>query len=115
MDDCRTSEIVEAGAKPGQELAFGTHRVEDAIGTPSPVADDWVNEAGYADAVDQVAHESRAANHRTRRDRRASIGECELEQPNRQERNTRRFISVWGVLQEKPIRSVVRTPPNPWT
>ena len=59
---------------------------QPAVRTPDPVADDRVDEAGDADAVEDVAHEAGAADHGARGDGRAGVGEGELEEPERQER-----------------------------
>ena len=80
VHDGRAGEVVERRA----------HRGQPAVRTPGPVADDRVDEAGDADAVEHVADEAAAADHRARGDRRAGIGERELEDPEREQRNAGR-------------------------
>ena len=55
-----------------------------------------------ADAIEQVADESGAADHRARGDRRAGIGEGELEEPECQEGHA-------GALHRLPARPAGRT------
>ena len=63
--------------------------LQPAARTPDPVAEDRVDEAADADAVEQVALEAGAADHGARGDRRAGVGEGELEQEERHERRRR--------------------------
>src|SRR5581483_10145080 len=73
VHDGRAREVVEARPEPGEEVAVASHRREESVRAPRPVADDRVDEAGDADAVDQVADEAGPADHRARRDRRAGV------------------------------------------
>ena len=73
----------------GRKLPVAAHRGQEAVRTPGPVADDRIDEAGNRHAVEQVADEAGAADHGAGSDRRAGIGERELEDPERQERNAR--------------------------
>ena len=81
MDDRRSGKVMKAGAHPRQEVAVAAHRREEAVRPPGPVADDGVDEAGDGDAVEQVADEARATDHRAGGDGRAGVGEGELEEP----------------------------------
>ena len=74
---------------------------EPTARTPDPVAEDRVDEAGHEDAVDDVALEARAADHRARGDRRCRVGERELEQEEREERNRRSTRTSAGVVCRK--------------
>ncbi len=67
------------------------------------MADDRVDEAGDAEAVEQVADESGAADHRARGDGGAGVGEGELEEPECQERDAGGFVGGRRVLQEEPV------------
>ena len=86
-----------------QEVAGAAHGGEEAVRPPGPVTDDRVDEAGNADAVDQVADEAGAADHGARRNRRAGIGKGELEEPERQERNAPGLVGRRRALQEEPV------------
>ena len=79
------------------------HRRQPAVRAPAPVADDRVDEAGDADAVENVADEAAAADHRARRDRRAGVGEGELEDPEREQRHAGRAVGVGQPLRKKPV------------
>ena len=70
------------------------HDRQPSVRSPRPVADDRIDEAGHADAVEDVADEAAAADHRARRDRRAGVGEGELEDPERQQRDAGRAVGV---------------------
>ena len=100
----RTREIVEARAHPRQEVSGAAHRGQEAIRTPGPVADDRIDEAGDREAVEQIADETGAADHRAGSDRGAGIGEGELEEPERQERDARGFIRRRRAVQEEPVQ-----------
>ena len=67
-------------------------RREPSVGTPHPVAEDRVDEAAHTDAVEQVAAERGTTDHGTGRDRAARVGERELEQEEREERDSRRAV-----------------------
>ena len=67
------------------------------------MTDDRIDEAGDADAVEQIADKTGAADHRARGDRGAGVGEGELEEPERQERNAGGFIGCRSALQEEPV------------
>src|ERR1700730_6825762 len=67
------------------------------------MSDDGIDKSGDADAVKQVTHEAGSANHRARSNRRAGIGESELEDPHRQERYPRSLIGCWRVLQKESV------------
>src|SRR4029077_8116143 len=92
MHDCRSSEVVEV------------NRVEisqPSVRAPCPVTDDRVDEAGDADAVEQVADEIAATDHRARSNRRAGIRECILEYPVRKQRNTRGAVGRSEPMQHE--------------
>src|SRR5262249_26146619 len=63
VDDRRTGEVTERRVP----------RREPAVRTPGPVTNDRVDETADADAVEEVAAERRATDHRARRDRRARV------------------------------------------
>src|SRR6185369_10966786 len=77
VDDRRAGEVVEARADARKEVAFAAHGGEEAVRAPRPVADDRIDEARNAKAVDQVADEAGAADHGARGDGRAGVGEGE--------------------------------------
>ena len=79
------------------------HDRQPAVRSPGPVADDRIDEAGDADAVEDVADEAAAADHGARRDRRARVGEGELEDPERQQRNAGGAVGVGEALQEEAV------------
>jgi hypothetical protein len=64
--------------------------VQPAVRAPGPVAEDRVEEAADADAVPEVAPEAGAAEHGARGDRRAGVGERELEEEERERRDAGR-------------------------
>ena len=101
--DRGTGEIMEAHAQRREEVAGAAHGRQPAVRTPGPVSDDRIDETGDADAVEQVADETGAADHRARGDRRAGIGKGELENPDGQERDAGGFIGRRRVLQEEPV------------
>src|SRR5262249_27504352 len=68
------------------------HIRQPAVRSPCPVADDRIDEAGDAYAVEQVADEVAAPNHRARGYRRAGIRECILEYPVGEQGNARGAI-----------------------
>jgi hypothetical protein len=74
----RTREVVEW---------YGLDRGEPAVGSPCPVADDWVNEPADTEAVEQISDKPRSSDQGTRCDGAARVGECELKEPIGQERN----------------------------
>ena len=88
VHDGRAGEVVERHAIDRQP----------AVRTPGPVADDRVDEAGDADAVEDVADEAAAADHRARGDRRAGVGEGELEHPEREQRHAGGAVGVGQAL-----------------
>ena len=55
------------------------------------------------EAVEQVADEAGAADHGARGDGGAGVGEGELEEPERQERDAGAFIGRRRALQEEPV------------
>ena len=77
----RTGEVTEPHAV--------VRGLQEATRAPDPVADDRVDEPADADAVNEVADETRATDHRARRDGRAGVGERVLEQEEREERDSR--------------------------
>ena len=93
-----TGEIMEAGSQPRQEIAGAAHGRQKAIRPPGPVPDDRVDETGNRDAVQQIADEAGAADHRARGDGGAGIGKRELEEPERQEGHAGGLISRRRVL-----------------
>src|SRR5665213_3075857 len=103
VHDCGPGEIMERHSGRGPEMSIRAHHGEPAIRTPGPVTDDRVNESGNGHAVKQVASESGAADHRSRGDSGAGIGESELEYPDRQERDACGFVRGWRALQEEPV------------
>ena len=103
VDDRRAGEVVEAHAERREVVAVAAHGREPAVRTPRPVAEDRVDEARDADAVDQVADETGAADHRAGGDRRAGVRECVLEDPEREERDARRAVGGRRVLQEEEL------------
>ena len=98
MNDRRAGEIMEAHAQRWEEVSGAAHRGQPAIRSPSPVSDDRIDETGDADAVEKIADESGATDHRARGDRRAGIGEGELEDPDCQERDARGFVGGRRIL-----------------
>src|SRR5579871_3062536 len=90
-------------AERWEHVARAAHVSEPAVRTPRPVANDRVNEAGYADAIEQVADESSTADHRARGDCRAGIGECELENPDGEKCDAGTLIRVGGMLEKEPV------------
>ena len=82
--------IVWTTVDPAKSRNGDGHHGEPAVRPPRPVADDRIDESGDADAVEDVADEAAAADHGARRDRRARVGERELEHPERQQRHARR-------------------------
>ena len=99
----RAREVAEHGPAREAIEEAGCHVAEPAARTPHPVTEDRVDEAGDADRVEQVALEPRASHHGARRDRRAGVGERELEQPERQERHSRRAVGGRGAVQEEVL------------
>ena len=98
VHDGRAGEVTEHDAV-GHDAVEPAHGVaEPAARTPDPVAEDRVDEARHAGAVEDVALEARAADHGARRDRRGGVGEGELEQeegvgtPRRRCRRSRRGV-----------------------
>src|SRR5690349_11280311 len=94
---------MEAHAKRRKEVTIAAHQREPAIRTPSPMSNDWINEAGNADAVKQIADEASASDHRPGGDGRAGIGKGELEYPDCQERHTGGFVCRRCALEEEPV------------
>ena len=82
----------------GRKLPGAAHRGQEAVRPPCPVADDRIDEAGDAEAVEQVADEAGAADHRAGGDGGAGVGEGELEEPEGQERYAGGFIGCGRVL-----------------
>src|SRR5690349_15033723 len=78
-------------------------RGQPAIGTPGPVTNYWIDKTSDTNTIQNVAPEATATNHRTRSNRRGSIGKGELEDPESQYRNTRRTIGVTGAHQEEAM------------
>jgi hypothetical protein len=93
VDDRRAGEVTERHR----------HRGQPATRTPDPVAEDRVDEAAHADAVEQVALEAGAADHGTRGDGRARVGEGELEQEEGHERDARGPVRGRRAVQEEEL------------
>src|SRR5262249_33813151 len=91
VHDSRTGEVTEEDAVVVvDETGEPTHRItEPSARTPDPVAEDGVDETRHHHAVEDVALEARTADERTGRHRRRRVGERELEQEERQERDLR--------------------------
>ncbi len=103
VHDRGTSEIVERGR---------VDRVEPAIRTPRPVAEDRIDEPGHAEAVQQVADEAGPTDHGAGGDGAAGIREGELEQEERQERDTRSAVRIRCTVQQEVLladEAVTRT------
>src|SRR5262249_26990472 len=94
VNDRRTREVVERNR---------LDRVEPAVGDPGPVPEDLEVEAADAEAIEEVAHEAGATDHRARGDRAAGVGEGELEEPEREERDAGRAVGVRGAVQEEEL------------
>ena len=60
-------------------MAIAAHRSQKAIRPPSPVTYDRVDETRHCDAVQQIADNAGAADHRTRSDGRAGVSKGKLE------------------------------------
>src|SRR5690242_3465890 len=86
-----------------QEISHAPHGGQETVGTPRPMADDRINETGNADAVNEVANETRSADHRAGRDGGAGVRKRELKQPERQEGDAGGLISGRRALQEEPV------------
>src|SRR5450432_1670685 len=69
VDNRRSGKVVEAHAQGWEEVAIAAHQSQPSFRAPRPVSDDWINEAGYRDAIEQVADERGSADHGARRDR----------------------------------------------
>ena len=91
----RAGEVAEAHAAVGG--------LQEAARAPGPVAEDRVDEAADGEAVEQVALEVGASDHRPRRDRRAGVGEGELEQEERHERDAGVGRPVEGVRRRGAV------------
>src|SRR5579864_9183850 len=64
---------------------------------------DRINETGDGHAIEQVADESGAADHRARGNCGAGIGKGKLEDPDRQERYSGGFIGCRRILEKEPM------------
>jgi hypothetical protein len=73
--------LVRGHSEAGPKVAVAARVGQPAVRSPSPVANDRVNKAGDADVIDieEIADETRAADHRAGSDRRAGVREGELE------------------------------------
>ena len=56
---------MEIHAQRGKDVARTAHRRQPAVRSPSPVSDDRIDEARYADAVKEVTDEPGSPDHRT--------------------------------------------------
>src|SRR5205807_2247337 len=68
---CRAGEIMKRITEVRKEVACASHRREEPVRAPGPVTDDRIDESGNTYAVEQVAHEPGAADHRAGGDRGA--------------------------------------------
>src|SRR4029077_12918356 len=103
VDNRRAGEVMEAHSRARPEMTVAAHVREPSVRAPGPMSDDRVNETSDADAVQKVANESGPPDHGTGGDRRAGIGEGELEDPDGEERHAGGFISCRGILEEEPV------------
>ena len=104
VHDGRAGEVTEERAARAERLEQEAGAVlQPAARSPDPVAEDRVDEAGNGDAVEDVALERRPADHGARRDGRRGVGECELEQPEREERDTRGPVGRRHAVQEEVL------------
>ena len=69
------------------------------------MAEDRVDEASHADAVEQIALEAGPSHHGTGDDGAGGVSKRELEQPERHERNAGRAVGVRHTLQEEVVVS----------
>src|SRR5205807_721748 len=81
------------------------HVAQPSAGAPDPVTEDRVDEARHSGAVPDVALESGATDHGAGRDRRACVGERELEEEEGEEGDARRPIG-----RGCPVQPEVRMP-----
>ena len=102
VHDRGAGEIMEGHAQGREDVAGAAHVGQPAVRAPCPVSDDRIDEASDADAVEKVADETGAADHRAGSDRRAGIGKGELENPDRQE-------CYAGAFHKSPARFAGRT------
>src|SRR5579859_4638233 len=105
MHNSGPSEVMKALSQRGKEVAGGAHGGEETIRAPGPVTDDGVDESGNGDAIQKIADEAGASDHRARSDGRACVGERELEDPERKERHAGALIRSWNIFQEEPVIS----------
>src|SRR5215831_13902679 len=103
VDHRRTGEVVETGPQRGQKVSRTSHRGEETVRSPGPVADNWIDEPRHRHAIEQVTDETRAPDHRARSDRRAGVGKSKLEQPKGQEGDSGRFVGSGSSLQKEPV------------
>src|SRR5258708_26046094 len=81
---------------------------EPAIGSPCPVSNDGVDKACHSDAIEDITPEAAAADHGTGCDGGSRICKGELEDPEAQQRNTRRHIGGTQTHYYESLRS------DPW-
>src|SRR3954451_9195790 len=94
---------MKAHAKRWEEVAVTAHQSEPAVRPPCPVPDDRINKTSDAEAIQKIADESGAADHRARGNGRTGIGEGKLEYPDCQERDAGGFVGRRRALKEKPV------------
>src|SRR5436309_227914 len=94
---------METHAQRCEEVSVRTHQGQPAVWSPGPVSDDWIDEPGYAEAVEQVAYKTGAANHCAGCDGGTGVGKGELENPDCKERNACAFVGGRGILEEEPV------------
>src|SRR5579872_916180 len=103
MNHGRSGKIMETYTERGQEMPIATHGGEETVRPPGPVADDGIDKSRNHNAVQEVADEARAANHRAGSDGRAGVGESKLKKPESEKRNAGSLISSRNILQEEPV------------
>ncbi len=65
------------------------------------MSEDGIDEPADAKAVQKIADEARAPDHGARGDGAAGVGERKLEQPERQDRHSRRSVGLGRAMQEE--------------
>src|SRR3569833_124945 len=83
--DRRTGEVVKPSSKARQEVAGGSHRGQEPVGSPCPMSDDRVDKSGNGQAIEQLAYEPGSSDHRAGCDRGTGVSKRELEEPDREE------------------------------
>src|SRR5262245_28856881 len=94
---------MEVHSKSREKISCAAHCGQETVGAPGPVTDDRIDEARYRQAVEEITHKSRAANHCARSDGGASIREGKLEKPECEERHSSSLIGSRGAVEEEPI------------